>query len=290
MVLRSYRYLRLAIVVLLIGLAAAIVGQQISTGCIEGSISAYYYTPVHGLFIGSLVATGAAMIALKGRTSVEDTFFNVAGILAPVVALVPTTRQETLCDDESLSLSLDRDDLVPNSLFALLAAGAAILVAMVIIAMHNKTLQDRTTSLGRSLRTGVAPAAALVVAALITVVGFGQPWYTFMHFGAAAGLFVAIFLAIGSLLSERIHNVLHWALNWTRPTEKYRKPERAYYRRYLVVLILTLASVIVAALFGRPWLFWVEVVGVTSFTVFWIIQTTELWDRLPDPVPATAPA
>jgi len=282
-VLRSYRYLRLAIVVLLVGLAAGLIGQRISTDCIEGSISAYYYTPVHGLFIGSLVATGAAMVALKGRTTVEDTFFNVAGMLAPVVALVPTTRQEMLCDGKTLPLSLDRDDLVPNSLLALLAAGAAILAATAIIAMRRRTLKDRATSLGHSLRTGVAPSAALMIAALVTVIGFNQPWYTFMHFGAAVGLFVSISLAIGSLLSERFHSLLHRLLTWARPTDKYRKPERKYYRGYAGVLIATLPLMLLAGMAGRSWIFWVEVVGVASFTVFWSIQTAELWDRLPEP-------
>jgi hypothetical protein len=284
-VLRSYRYLRLAIVVLLVGLAAALIGQQWSAGCIEGSISAYYYTPVHGLFIGSLVGTGAAMVALRGRTTVEDTFFNVAGLLAPVVALVPTTRQDVLCDGKALPLNLDRDDLVPNSLFALLAAGATILVVTAIIAKSRKSLGDQAESLKQSLLTGVAPSALLIVAGLVTVFVFDQPLYTFMHFGAAVGLFAAIFLAIGSLLSKRFHGVLHRVLTFGRPKEPYRKPEMKYYRRYTGVLIATVPSVIVAALVGRSWIFWVEVVGIASFTLFWIIQTAELWDRLPDPAP-----
>lgn len=283
-VLRSYRYLRLAIVVLLVGLAAALIGQMIGTDCIEGSISAYYYTPVHGLFIGALVATGAAMVALKGRTTVEDTFFNVAGMLAPVVALVPTTRQELLCDDKSIPLRLDRGDLVPNSLFALLVAGFVILVVTAVIAASHETFTAQAESLRHSLRSGVAPTVALIVAALVTVSVFDQPWYTFMHFGAAVGLFVAIYVAIGSLLSERFHLVLHVLLVWARPTEQYRKPAPKYYGRYRTVLFATVPAVVAAGLLGRSsWIFWVEVVGIVSFTSFWIVQTAELWNRLPEP-------
>lgn len=285
-ILRSYRYLRLAIVILLVGLFAAFIGQFASAGCIEGSISAYYYTPVHGLFIGSLVATGAAMVALKGRTTVEDTLFNVAGLLAPVVALVPTTRQKMLCDRKGNPLNLDRNVLVPNSLFALLAAGLAILVVMAIVAKSRRTLQVQVESLGQSLRSGVAPLIAMGIAAILTVVVFDQPWYSFLHFGAAVGLFAAIFLGIGSLLSERFHNLLHRLLTWARPTARYRKPGPRYYRSYSGVLFATGPLAVVAALSGRSRTFWVEVVGITSFTVFWIIQTAELWDRLPEPTPA----
>jgi hypothetical protein len=224
------------------------------------------------------------MVALKGRTTVEDTFFNVAGMLAPVVALVPTTRQELLCDDTTLPLSLDRGDLVPNSLFALLAASAVMVVVTAMIAKRHKTLQDQANSLAHSLRTGVAPSVVLIIAALVTVYVFDQPWYTFMHFGSAVGLFIAIYLAISSLLSRRVHCVLHILLVWARPTEKYRQPERNYYRRYRDVLIATVPAVTAAGLFGRSsWIFWVEVVGIVSFTSFWIIQTAELWEHLPEP-------
>jgi hypothetical protein len=289
-ILRSYRHLRLAIVVLLVGLFAGVIWQWRSTGCIEGSISAYFYTPVHSLFIGALVATGAAMVALKGRTTVEDSFFNVAGLLAPVIALVPTTRQDTLCDSTSVPLDLDRDGLVPNSLLALLVAGAAILTVTATIAWRRQKLKKEALSIWYSMRTGVAPSVALAIAAVVTVVAFRQPWYTFLHFGSAGGMFVAMFLAIGSLLSERLHRVLHITLTWARPTDRYRKPRSPYYGRYRAVLYATVAFVVAAiVLGGRARLFWVEVVGVASFTAFWTVQTAELWDRLPEPAPEPGP-
>jgi hypothetical protein len=280
--LRSYRYLRLAIVVLLTGLTAGLIGHIVGTHCIEGSISAYYYTPAHGLFIGSLVATGASMVALKGRTTVEDTFFNVAGMLAPVVALVPTTRQDKLCDGSRHPLSLNRDDLIPNSLLALIAASCAILAVTVIVAKRRDVLKVRARSLGRSLRTGVAPVAALMIGALVATVGFDVPLYSCMHFGAAIGLFASIYLAIGSLLSERLHRGLHLLLTWKSPTDHYRKPDRFHYRLYRVVLLATLPFAALAAVSGRAWIFWVEAVGIASFVAFWITQTDELWHRLPD--------
>jgi hypothetical protein len=61
-------------------------------GCFQTSISAYYYTPVHGIFIGALVAVGTCLICLRGNTDAEDILLNLAGMFAPVVALVPTPR------------------------------------------------------------------------------------------------------------------------------------------------------------------------------------------------------
>jgi hypothetical protein len=288
-ILRSYRYLRLAIVILLIGLAAGIVGQRWSAGCIEDSISAFYYTPVHGLFIGALVATGAAMVALNGRTTVENSFFNIAGVLAPVVVLVPTNRQMLLCDGTA-PLQIERNDLVPLSLVALLVAGAATLAVTAFTAARNKTLQVHAESFVHSLLTGVLPLTLFAIATFLFVGLWNVPWYSFAHFGSAIGLFVAIFLAIGSLLSERLHRVLHVALTFTNPTEEYRKPAPLYYKSYLWILFATAPVAAITALVGDAPLFWIEVSGIASFTSFWIVQTAELWRRLPEPTPGVASA
>lgn len=250
-------------------------------------MSAFYYTPAHGLFIGALVATGAAMVALNGRTTVEDSFFNIAGVLAPVVALVPTNRQLLLCDG-SAPLEIERNDLVPNSLVALLVAGAATLSVTAFIAARRKTLRVHAKSFGRSLLTGVFPLALFAIAAFLFVGVWDVPRYSFAHFGAAIGLFVAIFLAIGSLVSKRLHRVLHLALTWTKPTEEYRKPAPRYYNSYCSILAATGPVAAITALVGEAPLFWIEVSGIASFTSFWIVQTAELWQRLPEPTPEVA--
>ena len=53
---KTYRYLRLAIVVVVAALMAAVLIERLhAAGCWQGSISAYYYTPVHSMFIGALL-------------------------------------------------------------------------------------------------------------------------------------------------------------------------------------------------------------------------------------------
>src|SRR4051794_35776947 len=82
---RSYRFLRAAMVGLLICLAVAVALQSIAQRSILDSISAYYYTPAQGVFVGALVALGACMIALEGAGPTEDALLNLGGMLAPVI-------------------------------------------------------------------------------------------------------------------------------------------------------------------------------------------------------------
>jgi hypothetical protein len=138
------------------------------------------------------------------------------------------------------------------------------------------------------LRYGVAPIAAIALAAAIAIGGFGVDRYDFMHFGAAIGMFVAIFLAITSLLSERVHRWLHRAIAWSAPADGYRKPAARFHRAYVTVLGLTVPALAIAAFSGSSRTFWLEVVGVVAFTAFWAVQTVELWDRLPAPEPGPA--
>lgn len=61
-----------------------------------GSINAYYYTPVRGMFAGALLGIGVCLVCIRGSTTVEDVLLNAAGMLAPVVALIPTPPDERL--------------------------------------------------------------------------------------------------------------------------------------------------------------------------------------------------
>ena len=65
---RSYRYLRMAIVVVLLALICSVALERAHASRWEESISAYYYTPVHSLFVGALVALGVCLIAIRGST------------------------------------------------------------------------------------------------------------------------------------------------------------------------------------------------------------------------------
>jgi hypothetical protein len=89
--LKTYRYLRLGIIasVLLLGISLGIEIIRVS-GCLLGSISAFYYSPIRPIFVGVMFVVGASLIVYKGRTRGEDVFLNIAGMFAPLVAVAPT--------------------------------------------------------------------------------------------------------------------------------------------------------------------------------------------------------
>lgn len=88
---KSYRYLRIGLIVVLLALLAAVVIERTHAAGWDQSISAYFYTPVHRVFGGALVALGVCLVAIHGNTDVEEVLLNVGGALAPIVAFVPTS-------------------------------------------------------------------------------------------------------------------------------------------------------------------------------------------------------
>src|SRR5687768_9133340 len=87
--LLTFRVMRCAIVAAALLLAIALALEAFRAGSIRGSISAYFYSPVRSVFVGCLMAIGVSLIAIQARTVPEETFLNLAGLFAFVVALVP---------------------------------------------------------------------------------------------------------------------------------------------------------------------------------------------------------
>ena len=65
---KSYRYLRLSIVVVVLSLMASVLIERSHVSCWQESISAYFYTPVQAVFVSALVVIGVSLIAIKGST------------------------------------------------------------------------------------------------------------------------------------------------------------------------------------------------------------------------------
>src|SRR5215216_7238863 len=121
----------------MIGLAAGLlvsivyeIGDE-GWDCVQKSISAYYYTPVHGYFVGALLSIGVCLFCLKGSTETEDVLLNLAGMFALIVALVPTADPEScasvLRNDEA------REHSIENNVTALIAVGVAALIFVVLL-------------------------------------------------------------------------------------------------------------------------------------------------------------
>src|SRR5262249_28989449 len=167
---KSYRYLRTAMVGLLVGLGVAVFYQTWRQGFhLLGSVSAYYYTPAQAIFVGALIGLGACMIALKGTTDVEDVLLNLGGMFAAVVAIVPTARDEDYqaavraCKQAAGPLLTQRAPTgldcptvqaladatranVENNMVTLLVVGALGLVATVLFALRDGRSNSRVNS------------------------------------------------------------------------------------------------------------------------------------------------
>src|SRR6478609_1032098 len=131
--LRTYRFLRLTVVGVIAMLAISIFLEFHRTDwCLKGSISAYYYSPVRSVFVGVLCAIGLVLIALWGKTTVEDSLFNLAGLLAPVVAFVPA-KDDGLCPADPAADPIRGQAAIANTMWSYLAVVLVFLVALTVI-------------------------------------------------------------------------------------------------------------------------------------------------------------
>ena len=277
----TYRYLRLAMIVLVLGLAACVLYEHAKTanGCWQASISSYYYTPVQGFLVGALVTVGVCLVALQGNTAWEDVLLNLAGVCAPVVALVPTPGTGS-CGSVLTGTGNRLVNIDNNMLGVLVAGGIALLVVGVLA--HVSYLSGGVDRPGPVAIVGIWAITALYLAGLAVYLG-DRTWL--LHHGhdvAATAMFVFIFA-----------NVCLNAVNLHRASRARRDEAPSLWRnRYTVVAVLMGAGVIVnvaAWLAGFDyWQLTLEATLISLFAVFWLAQTVELWNQglrrtAPDP-------
>jgi hypothetical protein len=89
----SYLVLRRAVGIIGIALPfVLVVGKWLLNGWgIQSSISAYYYTSMRDVFVGSLCAIGVFLLSYRGYERADDVAGNVACVFAVGVALFPTS-------------------------------------------------------------------------------------------------------------------------------------------------------------------------------------------------------
>ena len=259
--IKTWRYLRLAMVVLVAGLAISILTERSTSDCFETSISAYYYTSVHAYFIAALVTIGVCLFCLKGSTDGEDVLLNLAGMFAPVVGLVPTPGPAK-CGLDSGTTQHIHDNVV-NNMTALYVVGFLALAVMAVF--RDKCLPSRAALLGYA---GAVVSWIAGVVVLLVDDGF----FVEKAHGAAAGLMFFWILLV----------VCFNARDYTGG-----EAARAVRNRYGVIAVCMLTSAVVIGgpkllgvdhpIFGDRWLLALEVALIALFAVFWAIQTKDLW-------------
>lgn len=287
-VVNSYRYLRLAMVVVTLTVGISLVYEIVESGCLLGSVSAFYYTPVHSMFVGGLFVVGVALVALIGRDTLEDLFFNFAGFLAPVVALVPGRFPTEACADDGLTALVPiRDRLMANNAFSLLVGFAVALGVAVFLATRSSrtSRMDLARGVSRANKIGIALSALVLIAGFVWSRWHTDSFEVRAHGTAAILMFVSIWLAIlvnadfGWLRGLFDH--AYRFLGEDRPDPSNPKHEtfyRPWYRRIAIVMAAVGIIGGLAAYRNVDYaVFWLEVLVVIPFAGFWILQTAEGW-------------
>lgn len=270
---KTYDYLRLAMVLLVVGLAAAIAVEwwEVGRDCFQTSISAYFYTPARGVFVASLLAIGVCLVVLKSSDEVEDALLNVAGLLAPVVGLVPTAAPGTC--SSSPSSAADRETIVANGMSTLLVVGLVALVATALIATADA--RRRGTATPRPYVLSIGAAFALWGGALAVFALDRDLFLERAHSTAAISMFLCI---IGVV----VQNARGLARDKTQGGEWYG--QAAHANRYAIVA-LAMAVAVAAVIAWRVFIglehvvLWLEATLILLFAVFWAMQSIELWHR-----------
>ena len=291
--------------VAVVALASSIIEEYLKpgVGCFMGSISGYFYTPVHSVFISVMVAIGVALIVIKGKTALEDAFLSLAGMMAPIVAFLPTTddahgacRTQLLGVHDYLpatapytavpNLKSNVTQLlsqldprfsmssISNNLHALVYAGVAgigiVFFGWVFALWRNKTNKTRLAEYTTGFRVNLGLGAVVVAASWLLIV-FRYQWVLHQHAKAAGAMFV--FLAAAALT------------NWFIGPKKARR-DRNYASAYLVIgCLMILAGGLFAVDYewgDRSWLgghlvLVIEAVEIALFFVYWLIQTVDRW-------------
>ena len=286
-VLSTYRYLRVGMVLLVLLLAASVALQVFvpDPDCWQRSVSAYYYTPARAVFVASLCAIGACLIVYRGSTDAEDIALNASGLLAFVVAFVPTQVDAT-CPASNVPSPAELDAAVTNNVWALYAAGIALTAV-------SWFLRSRTSSGERGGDLSRWPLAFSTVAVVVFPFVFVH-WHDWVrdhgHDVAATALFAGIVVVVGmNALGLATHSGVAVRHEAARPVV------RRAANRYTVVGLAMLGTFVgvLAAHWVAPgfvqWLFWLEALLIAEFAVYWVLQTIELWhvvDRTEAPAPS----
>jgi hypothetical protein len=285
--IKTYRYLRLGMLAGVAALFYSILEERFASGvnCWLGAISDYYYTPVHPVFVGVMVAIGLALIVIKGSTVVEDAFLSLAGVMAPVVAFVPTMSVSDRCSNEMaaaghyLPPAVDprvANNSISNDLHAYVFAGSVILGLLLVVGLvqwlRNRNKHDDPSELDQyTAGTWWSLVGALAVAGLAWGLLEGEySWVLKAHGYSALAMFA--FLALAAL-ANGVFGV------W----KKYKYTKIGYAVVYLIIAAAMVATGIVyevvdQSAFNGHLVLVVEIIELGLFATFWALQTVERWD------------
>ena len=243
----------MAAVVLALGTSVVIELVKVTPGCFQTSISAYYYTPVRAVFVGTLLTLGVCLLCLRGSTDVEDLLLNVAGMLALVVAFVPTPHYKMACTSVPTPVTDVNADIANNVVTLLIVSGIALLIVGGVLVFTRTTLPARI---------GGAVGAALWVITLVMFVSARGAFIDHAHDVAGVLMFLCI---VGAAVDNAC--------------DTCRASLRPLYIALAAAMVAALATIRIVG-WATGWQYYtilIETVVLALFVVFWLVQTADLW-------------
>jgi hypothetical protein len=281
---KTYRYLRIGMIGAVVFLAASIAIERSKVDCWQTSISAYYYTPVRAIFVGSMIAVGLSLIVYKARFMLEDVLLNLAGMLAPVVAVAPTTDVGKCWSVTPNPFPVSNGapanwvvKNIDNNFNALLIAGAVGLIAGGAIALittivRRKSISESVEEVEQGTGYSLAACAVALLAGWV-LIRYWSDFDTRAHGFAAVGMFVSL---IGSIIVKLWH----------------QRGEPADQKKVLPAHVVVVTLMIVGGLliwltrvFGDYTVLWLEGWEIALFAVYWLVQTVEYWNEQIEAIP-----
>jgi hypothetical protein len=267
-VLDTYRFLRGGLVVMVVMLFASMIVVAITTGgCWQTSISAYYYNAAHSVFVASLCAIGTLMITYRGSNDTEDILLDLAGILAFVVAMVPTARPDRICGPALPEYVVD--PAIRNNMWAVIAG---LVFAKVGASVLYRSWRAGPPGLSRYGQWAFVVFWTTIFFGVITFIVFPEQFAKHAHTVAAILMFACIIavVVINAYLADN---------------EQVSKP--GYVRAYRMVALAMFATLLLVAVLhkqfdpdGNGWNYAVilaEILLIAEFGIYWALQTRELW-------------
>lgn len=272
----SYRFLRCGIVV---ATAMLVVSVLVEIGrsdwCVRDSISSYFYSPARTMFTGGLMAVGLCLIVLQGDGDVEEVALNLAGLWAPMAAIIPP-GVTVACDARfdglvgTQAIAAKQDEIVglakPGLLNNIIAYSSVALLVIVLLAIFARQFTTQPNRV-KPMRTALLVYAVVVVA---WSYGAYQLWLdraSWAHMLSAVLMFVGFAVVV-------IHN------GWRRPDAPrwYRTWSRRIFFG-MVISAVVWGSMITGPLEVRWAVFALEMSELLLFGAFWVMQTAAFWER-----------
>ena len=234
--------------------------------------------------MGVLFATGFMLVAVRGRAGWENTLLDLAGMLLPVVAVIPAVGVpgSARLPGGGRATVEAYVPYVERSLTVVLVLGP------VLLALAWWVARQEEPAAGVAPRIGVGVATlAWAAAASAAWDPFTRGWHEVMF---RHGHNVAAITAFGLMTVVAVINA-RASSGPPRSTAAAQARMTVWFRRVYAAVATWMAGVVVvaggialrSALAGVAapvrLVFWVEVLLLIPFAIFWAAQTWEFWNR-----------